>query len=47
MKTHLASAGLNGLVKKTVRPKTRDLLRVADMAMLALKMVKLLSKNAF
>jgi hypothetical protein len=38
MKTHPASAGLNGLIKKTVKPITRDFLRVADMVTLALKM---------
>jgi hypothetical protein len=47
MKTHPASAELNGLIKKTVKPIARDLLRVADIVMLVLKMVKLLSKNAF
>jgi hypothetical protein len=47
MKTHAASTGLNGLIKKTVRPEIRNPLRVANMGTLVLKMVKLLSKNAF
>jgi hypothetical protein len=37
MKTQPANAGLNGLMKKTVKPAARDFLKVADMVMLVLK----------
>jgi hypothetical protein len=45
MKTHPASAALNGQIKKTVRPIARDLWRVADMVALALKNVEIITKK--
>jgi hypothetical protein len=45
MKTHPASAGLNGPIKKTVKPVARDLLRVADIVTLALENGEIIIKK--
>jgi hypothetical protein len=45
MKTHPASAALNGPIKKTVRPRARDLLRVSGIVTFALKNVEIIIKK--